>query len=175
MANEIGIEDVKHRLHKLIEKYNQWKRERGERGLRELSEANVRKDFVDPLFEIFGWNVRDSSEYDAEKYVRGTGFADVAIKLDGKSIIFVEAKRFGGVPSKSERSVQTTLQGFKIYADWTEEERQVLNYAGMTVEAKWAILTNFAKFRLFNARTGDTVLNIESPEDYFERMNDLFF
>lgn len=175
MANKIDINDIKHKLHKLIEKYNQLKLEKNKKGLRELSEANVRKDFIDPLFEILGWNIRDSYEYDAETYVRGTGFADISIKLNGKSIIFVEAKRFGGVPSKSERGVQTTLQGLKIYADWTEEERQVLNYAGMTVGAKWAILTNFEKFRLFNARTGDTVLNIEKPEEYFERINDLMF
>ena len=170
---EASADEIKQNFERLIKKYSQWRTEKGEKGLRELSEANVRKDFIDPLFEALGWNVRDAREYDAEKYVRGTGFADVAIKLNGRPVIFIEAKRFGGVPSKSERSVQTTLQGFKIYADWTEEERQVLNYAGMTVEAKWAILTNFEKFRLFNARTGDTVLNIEKPDDYIERMDDL--
>lgn len=173
LVAEVSTDEITQSFERLIKKYSQWKTEKGEKGLRELSEANVRKDFVDPLFEALGWNVRDSREYDAEKYVRGIGFADVVIKLNGKAIMFVEAKRFGGVPSKSDRGVQTTLQGFKIFADWTEEERQVLNYAGMTVGAKWAILTNFEKFRLFNARTGDTVLNIERPDEYIERIDDL--
>jgi type I restriction-modification system DNA methylase subunit len=170
-VREISADEIKERFEKLIEKHLQLKREK--RRLEELSEANVRKDFIDPLFEALGWNVRDAREYDAEKYVRGSGFADVAIKLNERAVILIEVKRFGGVPSKSERSVQTTLQGFKILADWTEEERQVLNYAGMTVGVKWTVLTNFEKFRLFNARTGDTVLNIEKPDGYIERINDL--
>lgn len=58
-------------------------------------------------------------------------------------------------------------------ADWTEEERQVLNYAGNVVDVKWAILTNFEKFRLFNAKTGDTILNIEHSNEYVDRLDDL--
>jgi adenine-specific DNA-methyltransferase len=142
-------------------------------GLAKINEANVRNDFVDPLFEALGWRVRDSNEYDLEKYIRGAGFADITIRLNSNPIIFVEAKRFGGVPSRSERGVQTTLAGLKVYADWTEEERQVLNYAGLTVEVKWAILTNFEKFRLFNAKTGEVVLSIESPGQYIERIDDI--
>ena len=65
------------------------------------------------------------------------------------------------------------MKGDKIYADWTEEERQALNYAGKSVGVKWAVLTNFEKFRLFNAKTGETVLNIETPYEYLERLDDL--
>jgi type I restriction-modification system DNA methylase subunit len=160
-------------LKELMDKYNRYKQERGDRGLKDLSEANVRKDFIDPLFRALGWQTDDSDEYDAENYVRGAGFVDVAARIGGKPVIFVEAKRFGGVPSRSERGVQTTLSGFRVYADWTTEERQVLNYAGMSVGVKWAILTNFEKFRLFNAKTGVTLLNIESPSEYLERFGEL--
>jgi hypothetical protein len=160
-------------LQDLVNKYNALKKERGESALKDLSEANVRKDFVDPLFKALGWKTDDSHEYDAEKYVRGAGFADVAIKLEGKPIIFIEGKRFGHVPSRTDRGVQTTLTGYRIYADWTTEERQVLNYAGMSVGVKWAILTNFERFRLFNARTGVTILDIERPSDYIDRLDEL--
>jgi len=157
----------------LMSKYNSLKNELGEKGLKDLSEANIRKDFVDPLFKVLGWKIDDYHEYDAESYVRGAGYVDIALKIDGKPTVFIEAKRFGLIPSRSERGVQTTLSGQKIYADWTAEERQVLNYAGMSVGVKWAILTNFEKLRLFNARTGVTVLDIESVGQYPERLDDL--
>jgi len=167
------LDQVKSNLANLIKKFEKMKNELGEKGLKELSEANVRKDYIDPFFEILDWKIDDSREYDAERYVRGAGHADVAIKIDLKPVIFVEAKRFGGVPSRLERGIQLTLAGHKIYVDWTKEERQVLNYAGMSLDVKWAILTNFEKFRLFNAKTGDIVLNIESPEEYLERIHDI--
>lgn len=169
----VEYDEVLHGIKTLIEKYNIRKFELGEKGLKEIGEANIRKDFVDKFFSVFGWAVDDSREYDSENYVRGVGYADVAIKVDGKPIIFVEAKKFGGVPAHVDRGIQLTLTGQKIYADWTIEERQVLNYAGMSIDAKWAILTNFEKFRLFNSKTGETVLNIESPNGYLERIDDL--
>lgn len=125
------------------------------------------------MFSTLGWKTDDSKEYDSENYVRGVGHADVALKVSGKPVIFIEAKRFGGVPSRLERGVQLTLSGQKIYADWTSEERQVLNYAGMSIDAKWAILTNFEKFRLFNSKTGEVILDIESPAQYLDRIDDL--
>ena len=174
MKGELDITDIKKGLNVLIDKYNQLKNEMGEKGLKAISEANVRKDFIDPLFEILGWNVRDSHEYDAEKYIRGVGFADVAIKVNETPIVFIEAKRFGNIPSYEERNVQTTLSGQKIIADWTDEERQVLHYAGGIIKADWALLTNFQKFRFFNANVGKVVLNIEKPEEYLEKFDELF-
>jgi hypothetical protein len=173
--NMVEYEDVLHGIKELIQKYDIRRLELGEKGLKEIGEANIRKDFVDKLFLVLGWKTDDSREYDSENYVRGVGHADVAIKISSKPTIFVEAKKFGGVPSRLERGVQLTLSGQKIYADWTSEERQVLNYAGMSVDVKWAILTNFEKFRLFNSKTGETILNIETPNEYLERIDDLMF
>lgn len=161
------------KISELAQKYQARKKELGEKGLKELSEANVRKDFIDKLFSALGWATDDSHEYDAERYVRGAGFADIALKIKEKPVVFIEAKRFGLVPSKSERGVQTTLMGYKIFADWTAEERQVLNYAGMTVGVKWAVLTNFEKFRLFNAKTGETIIDISDPKEYLDRIEEL--
>lgn len=169
----VEYDNIVHGIKELIQKYTVRKFELGEKGLKDIGEANVRKDYLDPLFSTLGWKTDDSKEYDSENYVRGAGHADVAIKVSGKPILFIEAKRFGGVPSRLERGVQLTLSGQKIYADWTSEERQVLNYAGMSIDAKWAILTNFEKFRLFNAKTGQVVLDIESPDQYLERIEDL--
>lgn len=169
------LAEIQTAIQKLVEKYETFRIERGESGLKELSEANIRKDFIDPLFEALGWKTDDSHEYDAESYIRGAGFADIVIKLHDKPMMFIEAKRFGQVPSRTDRGIQTTITGYKIYADWTAEERQVLNYAGMSLDVKWAVLTNFEKFRLFNAKTGDTIINIEKPAEYKDRIDDLLF
>ena len=52
------------------------------------------------LFEILDCQVRDYHEYDAENYVRGAGFVDIALKVSGKVVVYIEAKKFGGVPSR---------------------------------------------------------------------------
>lgn len=178
-------EEATEGISKLITDYEQLKKRKTARKerLEDIGEANVRADFIDPLFEILGWNVRNPDEYDRENYVRGAGFVDIALKLsdrsgitaEDKAKVFIEAKRFGGVPNLTDRTFQKTLLGKTIYADWTEEERQILNYASKTVDVKWAILTNFEKFRLFNARTGVTILNIEKPKELLERIDELLF
>jgi len=164
MVVSVEIKRLKEALENLNEKYENLKNKRA------YNEANVRKDFIDPFFGALGWNVRNSKEYDSETHVRGVGFADIALKIEGKPVIFIEAKRFGIIEDRGEK--QTTLYG-DVTIDWTEEERQALNYAGREVGVKWAILTNFEKFRLFNAYTGEIILNIESPKEYLERINDL--
>ena len=168
----VDIGEIKQGILSLTAKYSKQKSELG-RELKGLSEENIKKDYVNPLFRILGWSIEDSSEYDSEKYVRGAGFADIAIKINKKPILFIEVKKFGEVPSMAQRPVQQTLTGYKIWADWTEGERQVLTYAGHALDVKWAILTNFEKFRLFNAKTGDTIVNIEQPTEYIDRLEDL--
>ncbi|MBC7318759.1 Eco57I restriction-modification methylase domain-containing protein [Candidatus Bipolaricaulota bacterium] len=159
----MDVEKLKEALKDLIGKYESLDNKRK----RSYNEANVRKDFIDPLFEAFGWNVRDSREYDSEKHSE-RGYVDIALKIDDKPVIYIEAKRFNFIPPREK---QATLYG-DVPIDWTEEERQVLNYAGRD-KVKWAILTNFEKFRLFNAYTGEMVLDIESPKEYLERIDDL--
>ena len=92
--------DKSNYLADLIDKYNKFKSIEGETGIKKISESNIRKDFIDPLFEILDWQVRDYHEYDAENYVRGAGFVDIALKVSAKVVVYIEAKKFGGVPSR---------------------------------------------------------------------------
>lgn len=78
---------IKQRIEELVGRYNSLKRSKSLNELESLSEANVRADFVDPLFEILGWNIKDPDEYDRENYIRKVGFADVALKLDGAPVV----------------------------------------------------------------------------------------
>ena len=147
------------RIETLISKYKELLRSKGRSGINELSEANVRSDFIDPLFAILGWDISNPEEYDREYSIKSGGRADVALKIDEKPVIFLEAKRFGGIQHVDERGD----------GDWLLEERQAILYAAKE-GAKWAILTNFEKFRVFNARTGLTILDIESIYDYTDKI-----
>jgi Type I restriction-modification system methyltransferase subunit len=151
-------------IEKLVDRYKELLRSKGRSWIEDLSEANVRADFIDPLFEILGWNISNPEEYDREYSIKDGGRADVALKIDGKPVIFIEAKRFGGILHISERGD----------ADWLLEERQAILYAAKK-DAKWAILTNFEKLRVFNARTGLTVLDFESVYDYTDRIGELLY
>jgi len=156
---------VKEKIKELIQRYNKLKKEKGVKGLGEISEADVRADFIDELFAILGWDIKNPDEYDREKYVRGVGYADIALKIDKKPVIFVEAKRFGSIPEVNRDTI-----------DWIEEERQVMNYAASPERRiKWAILTNFEKFRVFNALNGLLVLEIKAPWEYGERLEELLY
>ncbi|GEM_PF-186224 len=149
---------VRNEVRKLVSEYTRLKNSMGEKKLPEISEADVRADFIDPLFEMLGWNVRKPSEYNREKYVRGAGFADIAIQLGGEAVAFIEAKRFGSIPPVNRNET-----------DWIEQERQVMNYA-MTHGIKWAVLTNFEVLRLFNAMNGNLIFSIDTPYEYADKV-----
>ncbi len=173
----ISPEQAKAKLQKLIENYRSLSQPETQ------SEANVRANFVDPLFEILGWPVHNPIFYNREEFVRGAGFADIALKVDPNAdppLIFVEAKRFGAIESldrvqnRRNRSIaQLRLQLPGMSVDRTREEQQAINYAyqnGM----RWAVLTNFEHFRLFNARRDTLVLSFDSPEELLERFEELW-
>lgn len=151
---------------------------------RELqSEANVRANFIDPLFALLGWPINNPTLYNREEFVRGTGFADIALKVNPQAenpLIYVEAKRFGAidpldrVQEKRNRAVaRLRLQLPGMSVDRTREEQQAINYAyqkGM----RWAVLTNFERLRLFNARRDTLVLSFDSPQELLERFDELW-
>ena len=88
-------DQIKQEIEKLIKKYADFEKTRSRKEMDSVSEANVRADFIDPLFEILGWDILNPDEYDREHFIRGTGFADVALKQGDVPVVFIEAKRFG--------------------------------------------------------------------------------
>ena len=112
-------DQIKQEIEKLIKKYADFEKTRSRKGMDSVSEANVRADFIDPLFEILGWDILNPDEYDREHFIRGTGFADVALKQEGMPVVFTEAKRFGdpdeylaavGAAEQVEREIAETDQ-----------------------------------------------------------------
>lgn len=146
------------------------------------SEANVRANFIDPLFDkILGWPIDDGDYYDREQYVRGAGRADIALTVDPDMgpVLFVEAKRFGAIDPldrvqlQRDRAVdQLRLPGMSV--DRTREEQQAINYA-YEKGIRWAVLTNFEHLRLFDAFRDTLVLSFETPRELQERFEELWY
>ena len=116
------------RIHQLVAKYEVLSPAQRRR----YNEANTRKDFIEPLFEALGWDVRDKEEVDAEKAVK-PGFADYAFLLNGLVQFYVEAKPL-------EDDIYNEAYG-----------RQVITYAYSKGDT-WAILCNFKGLQVFNAQ-----------------------
>ena len=164
MTGNTSDEKIRQDLEELLGRYKELASSKSLKEMKEFSEANVRANFIDPLFKILGWKTDDMNEYSRESYIQDVGFADIEIKLDGEPKVFVEAKRFGGIPHIKKRGD----------ADWTMEERQVILYAASR-NCRWAVLTNFEKLRVYNALTGLTILNFESIYDLTDRFRELLY
>jgi len=102
-------------------------------------EAQVRQDFIDPLFEALGWDIENKkglSPFDREVILEKgetSGRPDYNFRIDGTTKFFIEAK----APSVALDNVNHILQA-KTYA-WS------------TKEVYFVILTDFEEFKLFDA------------------------
>jgi hypothetical protein len=155
-------------LQGLIAKYNALSLD----DRKEMSEASVVRQFIDILLrDVLDWPIEDTARYKYEK-VTQVGRPDMMLMPESGGTIFVEAKRFGIVKELQEARKTTSgiitpgqmaLPGMAI--DRTPEEQQAINYA-FANNGTWAILTNFEKLRLFNARRDWLVLSFETPSAY---------
>jgi hypothetical protein len=139
----------------------------------QLSEADVVHQFIDPLLEkVLGWPIGDNERC---KYELSTevGRPDITLIPEKGGVIFLEAKRFGKIDelnpnrfslaSKTLTPSQMALAGMAV--DRTAEEQQAINYA-FANGGTWAILCNFERLRLFNARRDWLVLSFDDPYDF---------
>ena len=129
-------EVFKEKLISLIHKFEKDKHHYLSKG---YLEAEVRQDFLDPLFDALGWDIGNKkklSPFDREVVVEKgetTGRPDYNFRIDGATKFFVEAKS----PSVALDNVNHILQA-KYYA-WS------------TKEVFFVILTDFEEFKLFDA------------------------
>ena len=156
------MEAARKKLQALIEKYNADK-------TKSLSEADVVTQYIEPLLrDVLGWNIEDSNRYRKELHT-SAGRPDVTLIPENGGNVFLEAKKFGVIKQLEQARYtlagtitpgQLALPGMAV--DRTQEEQQAINYAYQN-GGTWAILTNFEKLRLFNARRDWLVLSFESP------------
>jgi hypothetical protein len=144
-----------------------------------LSESNVVQQFLVPMLRALGWPVDDPHQFKYELSTQA-GRPDITLIREPGESIFIEAKRFGAIETleQARETVagiltpgQLTLPG--IASDRTAEEQQAINYAFKN-NGKWAILTNFEKLRLFNARRDWLVLSFENPRAYEHEFDQLW-
>ncbi|MCC6602534.1 MAG: N-6 DNA methylase [Anaerolineae bacterium] len=144
-----------------------------------LTEANVLHQFIDPLLRALGWPMHDPHRC---KYELSTqvGRPDVVLLPEAGGNVYVEAKRFGIIDKLAQSKNrlegivtpgQLSLPG--MAADRTSEEQQAINYA-FSNGGTWAILTNFERLRLFNARRDWLVLSFEEPSAFLDEFDQLW-
>jgi hypothetical protein len=146
----------------------------------DLTERDVVHHFINRLLgEVLGWPTTDPARY---KYELATqvGRPDITLIPERGGTVFVEAKRFGVI--KELKEARKTIQGVitpgqmalpGMAVDRTDEEQQAINYA-FANSGEWAILTNFEKLRLFNARRDWLVLSFERPGAYLDEFEQLW-
>ena len=142
------------------------------------SESSVFGSFVLPLFrDVLGWPTEDVTKFARERTVVRRKRVDGVLSLDSGEKIFVEAKKIGDIQRLSNSNEwtmgpgQLSLPG--MATDRTQEEQQAINYA-FENGGKWAILSNFERLRLFNARRDWLVLAFETPAAYKEDFEQLW-
>ena len=165
-------EQARKEIEQLIQKYKGM----SEKSKSGITEAGVVHQFLDSFLKALGWPVNDPERYKYELFVAG-GRPDMTLMPETGGTVFVEAKRFGVIgdlkrvkPSLSDIVTpgQMALPG--MATDRTAEEQQAINYAFQN-GATWAILTNFEKLRLFNARRDWLVLSFEKPGAYLDEFD----
>jgi len=168
----ITQQQAKCRIGELVDKY----RALSEPQRQTITEAGVVHQFLDALFAALGWPVDDPRRY---KYELSThaGRPDMVLLPEQGGTLYVEAKRFGAIEelAQARKTItgivtpgQLTLPG--MASDRTREEQQAINYA-FENGGTWAILTNFEKLRLFNARRDWLVLSFERPFAYLDEFD----
>ncbi|MFC2174780.1 Eco57I restriction-modification methylase domain-containing protein [archaeon] len=122
--------NAKQRIEGLITKFQ---RIVDEDKLRGYSEERTKNEFIEPLFEALGWDMRNERTDDEvikeQRVLRGR--ADYAFRLDGVIRFFVEAK------------------GAKANLDNSEFAKQAISY-GFNKGVTWAVLTDFEGLKVFN-------------------------
>jgi type I restriction-modification system DNA methylase subunit len=148
--------EAKAKIAELIKEYEKLK-EAGK--LKTYNEANTRKDFIMPLFEALGWNVRSSAEVSEEETV-SNGSVDYAFKLNGITKFYLETKKFS-VDLEEER--------------WAEQAIDYAWYKSVT----WAVLSDFEGIKIFNAEWKEHHISRNrylefNYEEYLSRFDELW-
>ncbi|MDP4038820.1 MAG: type I restriction enzyme HsdR N-terminal domain-containing protein, partial [bacterium] len=133
---------AKTNIAKLVKKYQQTLEANKIRG---YNEAQTRNEFIEPLFEFLGWDMRNlnhSSEVITEENV-SKGRVDLAFQLNSIPVMFLEAK-----------SMKVDLDDWK----WAQ---QAINYS-WNKGVSWAVLTDFEGIKVFNAEV--------PPKDLYQNL-----
>src|SRR3989344_2402125 len=117
-------EEAKKEIAKLVKEFLEYPKEI----LNKKSEFQIQNEFIDPLFEALGWNMRKDAERE-ERVLKGR--VDYILRIGNQDKLVIEAK----------------ATDIKLLE---EEGRQAVSYAYHT-GIKFAVLTNFRQIRVYHA------------------------
>lgn len=131
VLRKLTKQEAKEEVKKLVDKYNRMV-ESG--SIKRYKEEDTKAEFIEPLFEALGWDVRNTENDDEvvreEKISKGR--VDYSFRINGIPKFFLEAK-----------ALKEDLDNIKFV-------EQAVNYSwhkGCT----WAVLTDFEAIKIFNA------------------------
>ncbi|PIP27819.1 MAG: hypothetical protein COX29_04410 [Candidatus Moranbacteria bacterium CG23_combo_of_CG06-09_8_20_14_all_35_22] len=125
------MERIKKNIADLVGKYNRLKKEDK---IKDYNEAQTRNEFIEPLFGLLGWdmrNLKNDNEVTTEEDISGKR-VDLAFRINGIAKFFLEAKSM-----KADLDVES-------YA------RQAIKYS-WNKGVDYAVLTDFEGIKVFNA------------------------
>ncbi len=123
--------EAKKNIKKIVDKYETILKQDK---IESFNEAQTRNEFIEPLFEFLGWDMRNlnnQNEVTTEESV-SKGRVDLAFRYFNIPVMFLEAK-----------SLKVDLDEWK----WAE---QAINYS-WNKSVTWAVLTDFEGIKVFNA------------------------
>src|SRR3989338_4141319 len=121
--------EAKEKIKKLIEKYEEAKTSGR---LKLYSEEETKKGFIEPLFEILGWDISNKKEVSLEESISSQR-VDYGFYLNDRIKFYLEAKKFS----------------VDLYSE--DCANQAVRYS-FNKGAVWAVLTNFETLIIFNAQ-----------------------
>lgn len=124
-------EDAKEELRKLIKDFEDDIKE-----VDKLSETSIRTSYIDQLFEILGWNIRNTKETILEPQDK-EGRLDYLLRLGNIDALIIEAKK-----TKVNLDIDTN--------SGISSSKQAIMYAWHK-NCKFVILTNFKELKVFHA------------------------
>jgi type I restriction-modification system DNA methylase subunit len=149
-SNRIIPESIKQQLEFLIKKYRQII---ADKRINKYNEENTKAEFIEPLFEILGWDVRNRSYQDEvtreEKISKNR--VDYSFRINGIPKFFLEAK------------------ALRENLDNEEFIKKAITYS-WNKGCTWAVLTDFESVKIFNAewQTEDLFQNHLKTIQYYE-------
>ena len=147
--------EAEEKIKELVERYKKVKNS-GE--LKSYKEEEVKKGFIEPLFEALGWDISEKKEVSAEETISSER-VDYGFYLNDRIKFYLEAKKFN-VDIHDEKFAN-----------------QAIKYS-FNKGATWAVLTNFENFIVFNAQDIKGKLSDKrffeiTCEQYLERIDQL--
>jgi type I restriction-modification system DNA methylase subunit len=158
MGNYMDQNLAKDQIRELVNKYVQVK-DSGK--LNSYTEEDTKKGFIEPFFEILGWNIRDRDEVYTEENIKSAGRVDYSFFTKGRAKFYLEAK-----PLKSD-------------LDKEEYAKQAVRYA-WNKGINWAVLTDFESIKVFysqdiEASLWSKLLFEISYDQFVERFEQLWY